>query len=198
MKLAEILKTVDAKRPNEFNEEVKICFINSIIRQFGKIIGKSAVYEFEAEEGVCKYPLPKGEEGDGVKAVFVDDERYNAADIDEGCGEGEYIIMPAGYISIKAPAGKTVKIIHNACKPFEDFENGGEYLKEDCGAYDSYADILVYGVLYQMAECEEDINAAQNYKEQMNEMLKAAKQSRYLKRGRYPVVKETGRKWNRR
>lgn len=196
MKLGEILKSIDARRPNALEEDTKICFINSTIRQYGKIIGKGAVYEFETEEGKNLYKLPDGEEGDGIVAVFIGEAEAECLEIGEEARDNSYIIMPAGFIRLSGTGAKQVKIIHNACVPFETFD-GDDYLEADCGAYDSFADVLVYGALYQMAESEEDLNAATNYKEQMMEILKRAQQGRYLKRGRYPKVKARGGKWHR-
>ncbi len=197
MKLGEILKSIDLRRPNAFPEETKICFINSIIRQWGHIIGKSQEEEFVAEEGVFRYPLPEGVEGDGIKAVEAGGERLEPIRYDEEMRDGTYKLEPAGFIILNGvAAGKKVKIIYNECKEFKGFD-GDDYLEADCGVYDSFADILVYGALYQLADADEDINAAANYKERMSELISFARQGRYLKHGKYPVVRGKSGKWQR-
>jgi hypothetical protein len=188
MKLGRILKSIDIRRPNSFEEDCKIEFINSVIRQWGHIIGKVQRYEFITEGGKEVYPLPDGAEGDSIKAVYIGGVRAEAEKYESEVLSGRWQIEGEGYMRLCEEGGKRVEVFYCDCKEFEGFKEG--YLESDCGVRDSYADILVYGALYQMAECEEDINAAANFKERMDELLRRAMQGRYLKDGKYPTVRE--------
>lgn len=196
MKLKELLKSIDARRPSALDEETKILFINSIIKRHGAIIGKNAVCEVELEDGVKDYHLPEGAEGDSIKAVMIDDERLMPVRY-ANVLEGQYAMERDGYITICGKEGQRCKIHYNACKPFDIYDDKGEYLEQECEAYESLCDIIVYGALYQICEAEEDIGAAANFKRRMDEALIKCRQSIYGKRGSYPKVRGVEGKWHR-
>lgn len=201
MRLKDLIDEIDRMRPTALGNNEKLEYINAGIRRFGAEIGKSDMQSFETLKGMSLYPLPEGILPEFIKAVVVDGKLCKAVLYEEDMGDNSFMLEPYGFILLSGKkGGRSVEILYNSCNVFEGFseESGSEkdFLEQDCGVHDSYAQILVFYALCLISEAEEDIKAAANYKAHCDEILRHARQDRYEKRGKYPTVKGAW-KWQR-
>jgi hypothetical protein len=63
------------------------------------------------------------------------------------------------------------------------------------GVDDEYVNAVIYGALAEYNEVNEEIEAANNYRNKADEIVARAMQGRYSKSGKYPVTKDVMR-WN--
>ena len=210
MYLRKIFEILNCKMPSKLREDEWIIYLNASIRQYGKPLAAEDCYIIEATGGAAIYPLPEYV-ADGVKGVTVSGRELAAVLFGEELKDGCFWISPSGFLVLSfAPSeGEPVTVFFSAAREFKtaqeiaaefadksEAERKENYDRQECGVYDGFTDCIILGAMAEYAEATEDIAASDNFRNQCGEILRRAQQSRYAKRGKYPITRRVT-KWKR-
>lgn len=213
MILRDIITELETKFPSKLTEREWITFINSAIRRYGKDLAVENYFRFKLKGGERSYPLPS-DVASGVKAVSVNGNKidiilYGDTPTDTCC-----VISPTGYItfSFSPKDGDRAILLYSAPKQFMTWEDVQRDYTDDynekqqreiydgqqCGICEEYIDVIITGAMADYAETDEDIEKAQMYCQNAEQMFSSARQARYGKRGKYPTTKAVNKiRWRR-
>ena len=195
MTLKNILKEIDVRMPSETEEDTVLMYINSALRMYGRHIGKRNMESFDGVAGINIYPLPSGVKEECIKSVTVNGIEREAKRYDERISDLSYSLEPTGYIMFygKMCGGEKIKILHDSwqeAKYRDEMESDEEFEAQDLGVDNEYIGAVIFGALAEKSEVDEEIEAANNFRNKADEVVARATQGRYSKRGKYPKTRD--------
>lgn len=199
MRLIDIIKELNLRSGADIDEDVWVMYINSALRTFGRYIGRmtEATIFKGMEDNSGWIHLPEAIKSESIVNVDADGKRLVPAEIGEN-RDGTYATYLPEGIRINAGDWETGHIYHTSvkkCDGRDAFDREGDFEGQDMNIDEEYVNAVIFGALAEYNEVNEEIEAANNYRNKADEIVARAMQGRYIKRGKYPVTKDVMR-WN--
>lgn len=204
MTLKDVINDLSVRLQHTLTEDDIIRYINYALYDIKRVAAKLDVFRFKTVDGVNLYPIPSYISPEGIKTVTVNNTEYLPRRMNELQSDCIYHITPDGYINFLSmpKGGSAVLITYEGIAPLltlgevrelnadmtED-EAQEYYNSQDMGIDDEYVQLVPLWVAISAAEVMEDINLANNFRAQYNQMYQKAQQGKYLKRGKYPITR---------
>jgi hypothetical protein len=193
----DIIKELNLRSGADVDDDVWVMYINSAIRVYGRYIGRLERLGIPfVENGVLDYnENGKRVNGESIKSVWIDGVQLQPIRFDEPEREGTYCIEPGDKVRINAGEWEQGELWHYSVIPAKTRDDIKDFDNQDMNVDDEYINAVIYGALAEYNEVNEEIEAANNYRNKADEIVARAMQGRYSKNGKYPVTKDVMR-WN--
>ncbi len=197
MNLSRMLTDISERLPNAFDESVLVSWINAACQSLYKVLAPRDAMHFIAPPGQTLIPLPADIRGDSLAAVVVGGKERPCRRIGEEA-RGEFWFYAAeGFLGLYPvpPSGTPVTLLYFA-KPAplltreEAGKAGVDFSTQSVPLDTDFTELVTLGVLITMAEAQEDVALANNFKASYNQLLARARQERYEKDGKYPTIRQ--------
>ena len=203
MTLRELIDDINLRMPNAFDESDLVKFINIALAEGYRHITDYEVYAFEAARGVSVYPLPTFIKFDMIENVWAGKKEYLPKNYSDEVLGNVYYAVPGNFIGLSPVPNEGEIFIRYKEKPTpfnvisdEDRNTPSlltEYYEQTLNVSDEYAELIKYGVFIIIAEAKEDVNLANNYKQNYNSVIVSARHRRWKESGKYPAIKNVHR-----
>ena len=191
----QIINDIDVRMPNGVSLDSKIEWLNEALKATYHAIGEDNIAETLTVSGQPFYYLydtlnnVDRIEYRQITAVTVNGQEYKPAFMHDQLSGYRYYKVDRDYFGIyPIPTQSDLKIlIYYKHRPEEikvDNLNAIPMVDED------YYELIKYGVMYRIAEAEQDIPSRNNYSNQYNEMLKNAERDMNDNFSTYPQVED--------
>ena len=202
MTLNDIIKDLQTRLQHTLTHDDIVRYINYALYDISDVASKYDVFRFNTFDGNSLYPIPSYIVR--IKTVTVDGTEYLPKGLNESKRGNMYTITPDSYIQfIPAPnKNKEVLIafegveqiltlaeVQETYPDLDDTEAKEYFDNQKLEIAEEYSQLIPLSVAISAAETMEDINLANNFRVQYNQLYKKAEQGKYIRRGKYPVTR---------